>query len=146
MWARKARAQCPRRSWRRCFTCARRKQARSTGQGCLCTDTISAGPIDRRFSFMPTLAIFLLLIGAALHTIWNLIIKQADDKFIVTWWVVVIGGIASLIALPFTGLPPRTLWGFVFFSVLVEGVYFLALSYAYRDHDFSLIYPIARGA
>ena len=95
---------------------------------------------------MPTLAILLLLIGAALHTTWNLIIKQADDKFIVTWWVVVIGGIASLLALPFTGLPPRALWGFVFFSVLVEGIYFLALSYAYRNHDFSLIYPIARGA
>lgn len=95
---------------------------------------------------MPTVAIFLLLTGAVLHTAWNLVIKQARDKFIVTWWVVVIGGVASLLALAFTGLPPRGLWGYVFFSVLVEAVYFFTLSWAYRDHDFSLVYPIARGA
>jgi drug/metabolite transporter (DMT)-like permease len=96
--------------------------------------------------FMPTLAILLLLTGATLHTAWNLVIKQAQEKYIVTWWVVVIGGLASLVALAFTGMPPRNLWGFAFFSVLVEAAYFLALSYAYHDHDFSLVYPIARGA
>jgi drug/metabolite transporter (DMT)-like permease len=95
---------------------------------------------------MPAIAILLLLIGAVLHTTWNLVIKQADDKFLVTWWIVAMGGAASVLALPFTGLPRRDLWGFVFFSVLVEAVYFLALSRAYRDHDFSLVYPIARGA
>jgi len=51
-----------------------------------------------------------------------------------------------MIALPFTGLPPRETWSLVFFSVLVEAIYFIALSYAYQDNDFSLIYPIARGA
>ena len=95
---------------------------------------------------MPALAIILLLLGATLHTTWNLVIKQARDKYIVTWWVVVIGGAASLIALFFTGLPPRSLWGLAFLSVGVEAVYFLTLSYAYGDHDFSLVYPIAGGA
>jgi drug/metabolite transporter (DMT)-like permease len=46
----------------------------------------------------------------------------------------------------FTGLPSKDTWIFIFFSVLVEAVYFIALSYAYRDNEFSLIYPIARGA
>ncbi|MGE5248917.1 MAG: EamA family transporter, partial [Bacteroidota bacterium] len=95
---------------------------------------------------MPTFAILLLLIGAILHTTWNLVIKQADDKFIATWWVVAIGGIASALALALTGLPPLAFWPFVLSSVLVETAYFLALSRAYRDHDFSLVYPIARGA
>ncbi len=95
---------------------------------------------------MPALAIILLLIGATLHTTWNLVIKQARDKYIVTWWVVVIGGAASLIALLFVGLPPRSLWGLALLSVGVEAVYFLTLSYAYGDNDFSLVYPIARGA
>ena len=95
---------------------------------------------------MPLPAILLLLLGAVLHTTWNLVIKQAHDKYMVTWWIVVIGGLASLLALPFTGLPPRELWGFAAASVLVEAVYFLALSSAYKDHDFSLVYPIARGA
>jgi drug/metabolite transporter (DMT)-like permease len=95
---------------------------------------------------MPPLAILFLLIGATLHTTWNLVIKRASDKYMVTWWVVVIGGLASLAALMFVGLPPRSLWGLALLSVGVEAVYFLILSYAYGDHDFSLVYPIARGA
>ncbi len=95
---------------------------------------------------MPLPAILLLLIGATLHTTWNLVIKQAQEKYMVTWWVVVIGGAASLVALAFTGLPPASLWGYALLSVGVEAVYFLTLSYAYGDHDFSLVYPIARGA
>lgn len=95
---------------------------------------------------MPVPAILLLLLGAVLHTTWNLVIKQAQDKYMVTWWVVVIGGIASLGALAASGLPPRGLWGFVLASVFVEAAYFLTLSHAYKDHDFSLVYPIARGA
>lgn len=95
---------------------------------------------------MPLLAILLLVTGAFLHTVWNLLLKQSAEKYIATWWLVTIGGIASLIALFFTGLPPREMWIFAFFSVLVEALYFLTLSSAYREHDFSLIYPIARGA
>lgn len=95
---------------------------------------------------MPPIAILLLLIGALLHTLWNLVIKRAQDKYMVTWWMVVIGGAASLVALVFTGLPPRFLWGYALLSMGVEAVYFLMLSYAYGDHDFSLVYPIARGA
>lgn len=95
---------------------------------------------------MPILAIALLFVSAALHTTWNLLLKQAGEKFIATWWAVAIGGVISLAALLFTGLPPRAMWIFIFFSVLVEAAYFVTLSYAYQDHDFSLIYPLARGA
>lgn len=95
---------------------------------------------------MPLPAILLLLIGATLHTTWNLIIKQSSEKFVTTWWVVLVGGIASMLGLFFTGMPPRSLWGFVFFSLTAETIYFLLLSYAYQDNDFSLVYPIARGA
>jgi len=94
---------------------------------------------------MPTVAIFLLFISAALHTTWNVLLKQAGEKFIASWWTVVIGGVISLAVLLFIGLPPQTMWVFVFFSVLVEAGYFITLSYAYRDHDFSLVYPLARG-
>jgi drug/metabolite transporter (DMT)-like permease len=94
---------------------------------------------------MPILAILLLFVSAILHTTWNLLLKQAGEKFIATWWTVVIGGIGSLAALFFTGLPPRPMWIFAALSVLVEAAYFVTLSYAYRDHDFSLVYPMARG-
>jgi drug/metabolite transporter (DMT)-like permease len=94
---------------------------------------------------MLTSAIVLLLISAILHTSWNLLIKQSEDKYIVTWWMVTVGGLFAVMALLFTGLPPRTLWGFAFLSVCVEATYFIVLSYAYHDNDFSLVYPVARG-
>jgi drug/metabolite transporter (DMT)-like permease len=95
---------------------------------------------------MPALAILLLLTGAVLHTAWNILLKNSEDKYIATWWMVFNGGLLSLIALSFTGLPAREVWVFVLFSVFVEAIYFITLSYAYRDNEFSLIYPIARGA
>ncbi len=95
---------------------------------------------------MPILAIILLLSGAILHTTWNLILKQSKDKYIASWWMVVIGGIMALFTLLFTGLPVREMWKFAFFSILAEAMYFITLSYAYQDNEFSLVYPIARGA
>lgn len=91
-------------------------------------------------------AISILLVSAVLHTAWNLLIKQAEDKYIVTFWMVTFGGLFALIALFFTGLPPRGMWLFAVVSVCVEVVYFISLSYAYHDNDFSLVYPVARGA
>jgi drug/metabolite transporter (DMT)-like permease len=95
---------------------------------------------------MPIPAIALLIIGALLHTAWNLILKQSKDKYIATWWMLVTGGVLALVALLFTGLPPREMWKFALFSVVTEAVYFIALSYAYHDNEFSLIYPVARGS
>lgn len=94
---------------------------------------------------MPIFAILLLISGAILHTAWNLILKRSKDKYVATWWMVVSGGIVALVALSFIGLPTRAMWTFAFFSILTEATYFITLSYAYRDNEFSLIYPIARG-
>jgi len=95
---------------------------------------------------MPILAIFLLLISAALHALWNLLLKGSDEKYVAMGWQVIIGGILSLIALFFTGLPPRSMWLFALASGTLEAIYFVLLSYAYSGHDFSLVYPMARGA
>lgn len=95
---------------------------------------------------MPIAAILLLLSGAVLHTAWNLILKQSKDKYIASWWMVATGGIIALFTLLFTGLPVREMWKFAIFSILVEALYFVTLSYAYHDNEFSLIYPVARGA
>lgn len=95
---------------------------------------------------MPILAILLLLTGAILHTSWNLILKRSKDKYVASWWMVVSGGVVALVGLAFTGLPVREMWVFAFFSILTEAAYFIILSYAYHDNEFSLIYPVARGA
>ena len=95
---------------------------------------------------MPTLAIALLLTSAALHALWNLLLKQSQEKYLAMSWQVIIGSLVSIIALIFTGLPPRSLWILIFISTLLEAIYFAILTYAYNDHDFSLVYPVARGA
>ena len=94
---------------------------------------------------MPVAALGLLFLSALLHTSWNLLLKGAGEKTISTLISVAFG---SLIFTPFlllTGLPPRELWPVVVVSSAVEALYFLTLALAYQDHDFSLIYPVARG-
>jgi len=95
---------------------------------------------------MPILAIALLLTSALLHALWNLILKQSQEKYLAMGWQVIISGILSLILLFFTGLPPRSMWLFALTSMILEAIYFVLLSFAYSDHDFSLVYPVARGA
>ena len=95
---------------------------------------------------MPTLAIALLLTSAALHALWNLLLKQSQEKYLAMGWQVMIGSLVSMIAIFFTGLPPRSLWTLIVISAILEAIYFAILTYAYKDHDFSLVYPVARGA
>jgi drug/metabolite transporter (DMT)-like permease len=94
---------------------------------------------------MPSFAIALLLTSAVLHALWNLLLKQSSEKFLAMGWQVIIGSIVSIFALYFTGLPPRSMWFLILISTILEAIYFAILTYAYNDHDFSLIYPIARG-
>ena len=95
---------------------------------------------------MSFLAISLLLTSAVLHALWNLLLKQSPEKYVAMGWQVIISGILSLFALFFTGLPPRSMWLFALISMTLEAIYFVLLSFAYSDHDFSLVYPVARGA
>jgi len=94
---------------------------------------------------MPIIAILLLIISAFMHAFWNLLLKKADNKLIVMGWIVILGGVFSFILLLFVGFAPRSMWMFIAVSTLLEVIYFILLSTAYSDHDFSLIYPIARG-
>ena len=94
---------------------------------------------------MPFFAITLLFGSAFLHTSWNLLLKQAGEKYIATWWAILLGSAVFLPFLFFTGLPAREVWFLLAVSVLVEAGYYVALSTAYRDADFSLVYPLARG-
>ena len=94
---------------------------------------------------MPVLAVLLLLLSASLHAIWNFLLKRSQEKYIAMGWQVIISGIFAFILLFFIGLPPRSMWLFAIISMSLEAVYFILLSIAYSDHDFSLVYPIARG-
>lgn len=95
---------------------------------------------------MSLFALGLLVTAAVLHAGWNLIVKQAGERQVFTWWALVIGTVCFLPILFFRPTLPAAVWPYVVASALVEGAYYLALTRAYRIGDFSLVYPLARGA
>lgn len=96
---------------------------------------------------MPPLALGLLIVAGAMHACWNLLVKRAQQRQIFTWLSLVAGAICflPLLLLGATPLPARA-WPFIIVSGAVEAAYFFALTRAYALGDFSLIYPLARGA
>ena len=72
-------------------------------------------------------------------------LKQSRQKFIASWWIVTIGAILFMPGLFFTGMPAREIWHFALISAGLEAAYMLTLSLAYKNSDFSLVYPMARG-
>lgn len=95
---------------------------------------------------MSLLAFALLFASAGLHTLWNLLLKQSGERALVTWWAVLVGAGLFAPLLMVVGLPEGAVWPLLLASVGVEVVYYLALSFAYSQSDFSLVYPLARGA
>jgi len=95
---------------------------------------------------MPVFAIALLFLSASMHALWNFLLKSSQEKYIAMGWQVILSGTFSLIFIFFTGLPPHSMWIFAIISMMLEAVYFILLCVAYTSHDFSLVYPIARGA
>jgi len=91
-------------------------------------------------------ALTLLLIAAALHTGWNLIVKRATEKMIFTWLAMLVGTACFAPLLFFSAPLPFAIWPYLVTSALVETLYYLALLRAYSIGDFSLGYPLARGA
>ena len=94
---------------------------------------------------MPILALALLLTSAVLHALWNLLLKRSKDKYLAMGWQVIISSIVAIFAILITGLPPRSMWLLALISMTLEAIYFGVLTFAYTDHDFSLVYPVARG-
>jgi drug/metabolite transporter (DMT)-like permease len=95
---------------------------------------------------MSLFALLLLFLSAFLHTAWNFLLKQAGDKFLAAWWAMLIASVIMLPVLAFTGIPARAIWPYVVASGVMEAIYFGALAAGYTVADFSLIYPLGRGA
>lgn len=88
----------------------------------------------------------LLLAAAALHAGWNLLLKRAPDRQLIVWWAVIVSALCFVPVLALRPAIPRIGWWFALASAAVETAYFVTLTTAYRVADFSLVYPIARGA
>ncbi len=95
---------------------------------------------------MPLSALILVLIAAILHASWNLVLKQARYKQIFLWWSLLIGTLCFAIILAPRLALPLWIWPYALSSAVMEALYMMTLTIAYDIDDFSLVYPIARGA
>ena len=95
---------------------------------------------------MPLTALGLLLAAAMMHTIWNLLVKRAKEKQVFIWCSLIVGIIIFSPLLLTSPLLLVTTWPYLISSALVEAIYYITLIRAYENGDFSLVYPMARGA
>jgi len=94
---------------------------------------------------VPTSALALALGAAALHALWNLLLAREEDTEAAT-------AMALLTVVTVLVLPAALTWRveaaavpYVAGSAVLELAYFALLAAAYRRHELSLVYPVARG-
>ena len=95
---------------------------------------------------MPLSALGLLLAAALMHTTWNMLVKRAKEKQVFIWCSLIVGTIIFSPLLVTSPLLLVTTWPYLISSALVEVIYYITLIRAYENGDFSLVYPMARGA
>ncbi len=95
---------------------------------------------------MPLPALGVLLFAAALHAGWNVLVKRAGEKQVFTWWAIMVGSLCFLPVVLLSQPLPTRVYPYILASAIAEAAYFVALTLAYKYGDFSLVYPIARGA
>ena len=94
---------------------------------------------------MTILVFGLVLLAAALHAIWNAVIKGTGDKTIAIGLVALGHMVLGLIGAAFLPLPDIRVIPFIIASTIIHWGYYYGLTTAYKFGDLSLIYPIARG-
>ena len=87
-----------------------------------------------------------ILLGAALHAIWNAAVKSGHDKFLDAALVL----FGTVIVIPpilcFLPFPLSACWPYLAFSVAIHVLYFLLVSLAYSHGDLTVVYPLMRGS
>ncbi len=95
------------------------------------------------------LAAGLAFFAAVLHASWNLVVKQTGDRFLALWSQFVFAGSFALLGIVGWTIidgRPNIAWWWSIISGCGHLPYVLLLAKAYDKNDFSLTYPIARGA
>ncbi|MGX8012126.1 EamA family transporter [Mesorhizobium sp. ORM8.1] len=93
-----------------------------------------------------TLFVFLaVLCAAAMHAIWNALVKVHLDRFLSITLMTLGMGFAALFALPFVEFPKAEIWPYIIASVIFHIGYRTFLVGAYKAGDFAQTYPLARG-
>ncbi len=88
----------------------------------------------------------IVLLAAALHTGWNVLIKISDDRVSVMAFVTLAGSLISLLFLPFVESPDPVSWPLLALTILLHTGYHFFLPVAYDHGDLGQVYPMARGS
>jgi drug/metabolite transporter (DMT)-like permease len=83
--------------------------------------------------------------AAALHALWNSLVKSASDKFLSSAIVALWCGLAAVVAALVLPRPADAAMPFIIASALIHIVYFILVGQLYRTADLSVAYPIMRG-
>lgn len=93
-----------------------------------------------------SLSIFaIVMLAAALHAVWNGIVKAGSDTLLTTILVASASGVIAAVALPFLPSPAAASWPFLAASLFFQVIYFTLVARIYRAADMSLTYPLMRG-
>jgi uncharacterized membrane protein len=94
----------------------------------------------------------LIAVAAVLHVTWNVLLKTAGEPLRAATVGMIAGAFVlipgAFIGWNLIGQPPIApqAFAFGFASGILEAIYFVFLSAAYRRGDLSVVYPIARGS
>ena len=87
----------------------------------------------------------IVMLAAALHAIWNALVKGGADKAAAMGAVVLGQGLCGAALLPFVPFPAAESWPWLAGGVVLHLGYQLFLIQSYRHGDLTQVYPLARG-
>jgi drug/metabolite transporter (DMT)-like permease len=94
-----------------------------------------------------TATVFLaVLAAAAMHAVWNALVKVHLDRFLSVTVMSLGMGSLALVLTPFVAFPGAEVWPFIVASALFQQGYKLSLIRAYSVGDLAQVYPLARGS
>lgn len=95
---------------------------------------------------MPLDALALALAAAALHAVWNVLLRGSTDVEARTLAVVSLSVVLFAVPAAATWDVSTSALPYVAASTALEGAYFVLLARAYRSRELSVVYPVARGS
>jgi hypothetical protein len=98
---------------------------------------------------MSGIALALVVMGAVCHALWNIVSKKAGGgaAFVFLYGVVAVVAYLPVTAWAWVRTPQYfdwTMWFVATASALIHVFYSLVLQKAYREADFTVVYPVAR--
>lgn len=94
---------------------------------------------------MSATAFTIVLVAAALHASWNVLVKGSRDTLMTAVLIALSAAALAAAMVPFLPLPARPSWPFLLTSAVLQIGYFSMLAASYRAADMSLAYPVMRG-